>query len=42
VGGVYRLLRHGITLKFALVEDVISDATPDFAVHLAIYVSGGR
>ena len=42
VGGVYRLLRHGITFKFALVEDVISDATPDFAVHLAIHVSGGR
>ena len=42
VGGVYRLLHHGVTLKFALVEDVISDATPDFAVHLAIYVAGGR
>ena len=42
VGGVYRLLRHGITFKFALVEDVISDATPDFAVHLAIHVSGSR
>jgi hypothetical protein len=42
VGGVYKLLRHGVTLKFALVEDVISDATPDFAVHLAIYVAGGR
>ena len=41
VGGVYRLLRHGITFKFALVEDVISDANPDFAVHLAMHISGG-
>ena len=42
VGGVYRLSRHGISLRFALVEDVISDATPDFAVHLAVHVSGER
>ena len=42
VGGVYRLPRHGVSLRFALVEDVISDATPDFSVHFAVHVSGGR
>jgi hypothetical protein len=42
VGGIYRLPRHGVSLRFALVEDVISDATPDFAVHLAVHVSGSR
>ena len=42
VGGVYTLPRHGISLRFALIEDVISDATPDFGVHLAVHVSGGR
>ena len=42
VGGIYRFPRHGVSLRFALVEDVISDATPDFAVHLAIHLSGGR
>ena len=42
VGGVYRLPRHGVSLKFALVEDVISDATPDFGVHFAIHISGGQ
>lgn len=40
VGGVYHLSRHGVSLRFALVEDVISDAMPDFAVHFAVHVSG--
>jgi hypothetical protein len=42
VGGIYRLPRHGISFRFALIEDVISDATPDFGVHLAIHISGGQ
>ncbi len=42
VGGAYHLPRHGISLRLALVEDVISDATPDFAVHFAVHVSGQR
>jgi hypothetical protein len=42
VGGVYHLPRHGISLRLALVEDIISDATPDFAVHFAVHVSGQR
>ena len=42
VGGVYRLPRHGVLFRFALVEDVISDATPDFAVHLAVHITGSR
>jgi hypothetical protein len=42
VGGVYHLSRHGISLRLALIEDVISDATPDFAVHFAVHVSGQR
>jgi hypothetical protein len=42
VGGIYRFPRHGVSLRFALVEDVISDATPDFAVHMAIHISGGQ
>ncbi len=42
VGGVYHFPRRGISLRLALVEDVISDATPDFAVHFALHVSGPR
>jgi len=42
VGGVYHLARHGISLRFALVEDVISDATPDFALYFGVHVAGGR
>ncbi len=42
VGGVYHLPRHGVSLRLALVEDVISDTTPDFAVHFAVHVSGQR
>ena len=42
VGGVCHVSRGGISLRLALVEDVISDATPDFAVHFAVQVSGQR
>jgi len=42
VGGVYRLAPHGMSLRFALVEDVISDATPDFALYFGVHVAGGR
>jgi hypothetical protein len=42
VGGIYRIPRHGISFRFALIEDVISDATPDFAIHLAVHVAGSR
>lgn len=42
VGGVYHLSRRGISLRLALVEDLVSDATPDFAVHFAVHVSGQR
>lgn len=42
VGGVYRWPAHGVAFRFALVEDVISDATPDFAVYVGVHVSGSR
>ncbi|HSM29368.1 MAG TPA: DUF3187 family protein [Woeseiaceae bacterium] len=42
VGGIYRLTRHGVSLRFALVEDVISDATPDFALYFGVHVAGDR
>lgn len=42
VGGAYRWPGRGVALRFALVEDVISDATPDFALHFGVYVTGGR
>ena len=42
VGGVYRVPRYGVSFRFALIEDVISDATPDFAVHLAVHVAGSQ
>jgi hypothetical protein len=42
VGGVYRWPAHGVAVRFALVEDVISDATPDFGLYLGIHVGGGR
>ena len=42
VGGVYRWPAHGIAVRFALVEDVISDATPDFGLYLGVHVAGGR
>jgi hypothetical protein len=42
VGGAYRWPGHGVALRFALVEDVISDATPDFGLYLGVHVAGGR
>ena len=42
VGGVYRWPAHGVAVRFALVEDVISDATPDFGLYLGVHVAGGR
>lgn len=42
VGGAYHLPRRGMSLRLALVEDVISNTTPDFAVHFAVHVSGER
>lgn len=40
VGGVYRWPGPGVALRFALVEDVISDATPDFALYFGVHVTG--
>ena len=42
VGGVYRWTAHGLAVRFALVEDVISDATPDFGLYLGVHVAGGQ
>ena len=42
VGGVYRWPAHGVAVRFALVEDVISDATPDFGLYLGVHVASGR
>ena len=42
VGGVYRWPAYGIAVRFALVEDLISDATPDFGLYLGVHFAGGR
>lgn len=42
VGGVYRWPVQGIAVRFALIEDVISDATPDFGLYLGVHIGGGR
>ena len=42
VGGVYRWPGQGIAVTFGLVEDVISDATPDFGLYFGIHIGGGR
>ena len=42
VGGVYRWPAQGIVVDFALVEDLVSDATPDFGLYLGVHVGGGR
>lgn len=42
VGGVYRWPESGVAFRFALVEDVISDATPDFGLYFGVHVTGGR
>jgi hypothetical protein len=42
VGGVYRWPGSGVAFRFALVEDVISDATPDFGLYFGVNVTGGQ
>lgn len=42
VGGGYRWPAQGIAVRLALVEDVISDATPDFGLYLGFHIGGGR
>lgn len=42
VGGVYRWPAYGIAVRFALVEDLISDATPDFGLYLGVHFAGVR
>ena len=42
VGGNYRLPRRGLLLSFAIVEDVVANATTDFALHLSVRNVGGR
>ena len=42
VGGVYRWPGSGVAFRFALVEDVISDATPDFGLYFGVHVTGER
>jgi len=37
VGGDYHLQRSGLTLKFAVVEDVSANATTDFALHFSVH-----
>lgn len=41
VGGTYRWLRQGLTLDVALVEDLVSDPTPDFGIYLSLTRRGG-
>jgi hypothetical protein len=36
VGGAFRLRRLGLELDVAFIEDVISDATPDFGLYLSV------
>lgn len=40
LGGTYRFPRKRVELAFALVEDVISDATADVAFHFSVRVYG--
>ena len=42
IGGTYRLPNHRLSLSFALVEDVFSDATTDVALHLAARALGRK
>lgn len=42
LGGIYRLPEKRMSLTFALVEDVFSDATTDFALHFAVRGYGGK
>lgn len=42
VGGDYQLPIRGLSLSFAVVEDVSANATTDFALHFSIRTLGGR
>lgn len=42
VGGNYRLPRRGLSLSFAIVEDLVANATTDFALHFSVRNTGGR
>lgn len=42
VGGTFRLPSRGPLLSLAVVEDLIANATPDFAVHLSVRWAAGR
>lgn len=42
VGGDLRLPRRGLSLLFAVVEDVSANATTDFALHFSVRGLGGR
>jgi len=42
VGGNYRLQRRGLALSFAIVEDVVANATTDFGLHFSVHSAGGR
>lgn len=40
VGGLYRM-RNNARLRLAIVEDVMANATPDFAIHFSVSFGGG-
>lgn len=42
LGGVFHLHRLGVELDVALVEDLISDATPDFGLYLSVSRTAAR
>lgn len=42
LGGTYRFPRQRVSFVFSLVEDVISNGTPDFALHFSIRGYGGN
>lgn len=42
VGGAYRLAGRGLLLSLAVVEDLVANATPDFAVHFSVRWADGR
>jgi hypothetical protein len=41
LAGAYRFPRQRVSFVFALVEDVISNGTPDFALHFSVHGFGG-
>lgn len=41
-GGTYHIPRHRISLSFALVEDIFSDATTDVALHVSVRGYSGK